>query len=69
MLGRQALTSVARAASELERVVMAAKAAKLRGWRLAKEAKDKKAAGMSPAEKSHARGNSRAERVKHTPSV
>jgi hypothetical protein len=71
MFGRkkaQAVKQAARAASVSERTA-AAKAAKLRSLHLAKLAKHKKGAGMSPAERTKARSNSRAERRKSAPSV
>jgi hypothetical protein len=57
------------AANETERTILAVRIAKLRDRRTHKEAKDNKAATMSPAEKTHTRSNSRRERMKHTPSV
>lgn len=65
MFGRKKARNVnqaAHAALEAERTVRTAKAAKLRGLRLGKEA-------MSPAEKTKAQRNSWAERMKSTPSV
>jgi hypothetical protein len=71
MFGKKArdLKRAARAASEAKRTVRTAKAAKVRERQLAKEASDKIADRMSPAEKTRAQRNSVAERMKCTPSV
>jgi len=72
MFGREKarnLKQAARAASEAERTVRTARAARVRGRQLAKEASDRNAERMSPAEKAMAQRNSMVEQMKSTPSV
>ena len=63
------MNNAVHAASETERMIIAVRTVKLRERRADKEAKDNEVAGMSPAEKTRTQGNSRPERIRHTPSV
>ena len=72
MFGRRKAREVKEAARKVQESARTVDAARIKKFGKAQHAqriKDKERADRSPAEKTRARANSRAERGKHTPSV